>query len=285
MIVESELVKLLKLGKNDNNSILAVIRELWDYGGSIQPLTKTTPVRSTKPHISIYGNITPDELKATINVTEIYGGTVNRFLFIFAERLEMVAFPQETQENLVTAMAEDIAEVIVWAKGNYGSGRDDDCPVATLAQDARELWQKEFPRLMQRFGTSVVAEATNRRAPYALRIALLFAITDKSLEITADHLTAAIAWVDASAQTAEYLFGTPTNKSKVNPLHKEKLIKFLQAQPKREATRTEISRLCFSGKLKKHELDQLLGGLVGTWIDKQEITLANHSKKSTYKLV
>lgn len=286
MIVESEFVKLLKLGKNDTNSILAVIRELWDYGGSIQPLTKTTPIRSTKPHISIYGNITPDELKATINVNEIYGGTVNRFLFLFAERLEMVAFPQETPENLVMAMAEDVAEVILWAKATYGTGRDDnDCPVVNLAEDAKELWEHEFPRLMVRFGTSVVAEATNRRAPYALRIALLFAITDRSLVITAKHLTAAIAWVDASAQTAEYLFGTPSNKGKVNPEHKKKLLTFLQARPNREATRTEISKYCFSGKLKKHELDHLLNGLVGSLIDKHDVILANRSKKSTYKLV
>jgi hypothetical protein len=285
MIVESEFVKLLKLGKNDNNSILAVIRELWDFGGSIQPLTKTAPIRSTNPHISIYANITPDELKATININEIYGGTVNRFLFLFAERLEMVAFPQETPENLVNAMAEDVAEVILWAKATYGTGRDDNCPVVTLAEDAKQLWEKEFPRLMQRFGTSVVAEATNRRAPYALRIALLFAITDKSLVITANHLKAAIAWVDASAQTAEYLFGTPSNKGKVNPEHKKKLLTFLQARPNREASRTEISRHCFSSKLSKNQLDHLLGGLVGTLIDKHEVTLANRSKKSFYKLV
>jgi hypothetical protein len=285
MIVESEFVKLLKLGKNDTNSILAVIRELWDFGGSIKPLTKTAPICSTNPHISIYGNVTPEELKANININEIYGGTVNRFLFLFAERLEMVAFPQETQENLVNAIAEDVAEVILWAKATYGTGRDDDCPVVNLAEDAKQLWEKEFSRLMQRFGTSVVAEATNRRAPYALRIAPLFAITDKSLVITANHLKAAIAWVDASAQTAEYLFGTPTSKSKVNPLHKEKLIKFLQAQPKREATRTEISKHGFSGKLKKHELDHLLNGLVGSLIDKHDVILANRSKKSTYKLV
>lgn len=285
MIVESEFVKLLKLGKNDTNSILAVIRELWDYGGSIQPLTKTSPIRSTSPHIGIYGNITPDELKATININEIYGGTVNRFLFLFAERLEMITFPPETPEHLVINMAEDIAEVILWAKGNYGLDQEDDCHVATLSEDAKLLWEHEFPRLMKRYGSSVVAEATNRRAPYALRIALLFAITDKSLIITAEHLYAAIAWADASAQTAAYLFGTPAVKTKVNPGHRTKLLEFLNNQPNREATRTEISRSCFSGKLKKYELDQLLNGLLGTLIDKHELTLANHSKKSIYKLV
>lgn len=285
MIVESEFVKLLKLGKNDTNSILAVIRELWDFGGSIQPLTKTSPIRSTSPHISIYGNITPDELKATINVNEIYGGTVNRFLFLFAERLELIPFPQVTPDSLVAAMAEDIGEVVLWAKGHYGTDSNYDCQLVSLSEDAKQLWEREFPRLMKRYGSSVVAEATNRRAPYALRIALLFAITDRSLIITAEHLAAAIAWADASAQTADFLFSTPSNKSKVNPGHKEKLLDFLKGQPNREASRTEISRLCFSGKLKKHELDQLLNGLVGTLIDKHELTLANYIKKSIYKLV
>lgn len=285
MIVESEFVKLLKLGKNDTNSILAVIRELWDFGGSIQPLTKTTPIRSTNPHICIYGNITPAELKATINVSEIHSGTVNRFLFLFAERLELIPLPQVTPESLVAAMAEEIAKVVLWAKCNYGLDQEDDCLVATLSDDAQVLWKREFPRLMKPYGSSVVTEATNRRAPYALRIALLFAITDESLIISAEHLAAAISWTDASAQTADFLFGTPSNKSKVNPGHKEKLLDFLKGQPNREASRTEISRSCFSGKLKKYELDQLLNGLVGTVIDKHDLMLANHSKKSIYKLV
>lgn len=285
MVLESEFVKLLKLGKSDN-PILAVIRELWDFGGSIQPLTKTAPIRATNPHITIYGNVTPDELKSTINLTEIYGGTVNRFLFIFAERLQMVPFPPETPDSIVVDYAERFADIILWAKENYGSDQDDhQTKDVTLSAEAMSLWEKEYDRLARPYGSSVVVDATNRRAPYALRIALLFAITDKTHTIEVRHLKSAIAWVDASAQTAGFLFGTTDRKAKVNLQHKAKLITFLKNQDGQEASRTDISKKCFSGKLKIYELDNLLNGLNGGIIEKRQIILQNKSKKTTYKLV
>jgi hypothetical protein len=130
-----------------------------------------------------------------------------------------------------------------------------------------------------------VVDATNRRAPYALRIALLFAITDKIHTIELRHLKSAIAWVDASAQTAGFLFGTTDRKAKVNLQHKAKLITFLKNQYGQEASRTDISKNCFSGKLKSYELDNLLNGLNGGIIEKRQIILQNKSKKTTYKLV
>jgi hypothetical protein len=286
-IVESEFVKILALAKKDPGLILPVIRELWDFGGSIIPLTKTNPISATRPHMTLYGNITPYELRATLDPKDIHGGTVNRFLFIFAEREEMIAFPSTTSTNDVNQLAAAIADVIRWSKQGYGSfayNASQDQIEIGLSAEARDFWEiTAFPRLSKPFGNELVAEATNRRAPFALRLALLFAITDKSLIIEKHHLEAGVAWVDASAQTAKFLFGNQTKAIAVNKVDKKKLIDFLLAN-NGQATRTEISSKCFHRKRTKSELDTLLNGLCGSVIDKHEQVAGNGQKTSIYKL-
>jgi hypothetical protein len=284
-ILESEFVKLLALSKNNNNTILPTLRDVWDHGSAIYPLTKHNPIKSTSPHVAIYGNVTPNELRATLNPTDIYGGTVNRFLFFYAERLKAVAFPSSTPHEQVAFFTDKLARIITWSKMDYGTSNDNgQATIACLSDNAKAFWVQEHKRISSNYGSPLVAEATGRRTPYALRLALLFAITDQSLIIEHHHLRAAIAWVDFSAQTADYLFGDGVKKAKANGVLKEKLINFLSKQPNREASRTEISKHCFKGKVPSAELTKLFEALQGSVIDKHE-QISGNNKKSTYKLL
>ena len=57
LAIESEFDNVLSQLRRDNNTLSATIRNLFD-GRDIEPLTKTSPTRATRPHVSILGHIT-----------------------------------------------------------------------------------------------------------------------------------------------------------------------------------------------------------------------------------
>ena len=58
-LVESEFSQVLEQGKRGGNTLLPALRDCWDYGASLKPLTKTSKISATHLHIGLLGNITP----------------------------------------------------------------------------------------------------------------------------------------------------------------------------------------------------------------------------------
>jgi hypothetical protein len=62
--------------------------------------------------------------------------------------------------------------------------------------------------LRDRSGGERVTGLLERRAPYLLRLAMLFAITDQTRWIEPKHITAALAWVKYWAESVRFIFAT-----------------------------------------------------------------------------
>jgi putative DNA primase/helicase len=62
LAIESEFDNVLSQLRRDSNTLSATIRNLFD-GRDLEPLTKTSPTRATRPHVCILGHITGHELR------------------------------------------------------------------------------------------------------------------------------------------------------------------------------------------------------------------------------
>lgn len=258
-IVETEFANLLAQGRRDGNTLLPALREVWD-GGSIQPLTKGRGLWATRPHIALYGNITPGELRARIEAREVHGGTFNRILMVWAERTGLVPFPAPTAEDKVAALGQRVAEALWFAKGRYPETQNSrqaslTPAAATLYAELYETLRRPDPR------GELIAAATERRAPICLRIALLHALLEGTLLITEAHIRVGCAWALYGADTAAYVLAGLGGEQR-DRAQEDRLLAFLASQPGQAADRSAILRQCFGGHVSAKALDAVLAPLL-----------------------
>jgi hypothetical protein len=289
-IIEPEFAQVLSQGKREGNTLMTALRDCWDDGGVIKPLTKNSRIWSTDPHIAIFGNITPFELRSKLTINEVHGGTLNRFLLIFAERLDYVPIPEVTSEVVVEAYAHRFIDIIRYAKSNYGSSGYDhisERSLLTMTHEAKAYWLHVYAELVTPFVDDLIAAATDRRHAYALRLALLFALTDKSSLIELPHLKAGVAWVKFAALCTQYVLSDGADDSALpDPKNSEKLIQYLRSVGG-SATRSQITKNCFKRHLSGKALDAVLQPLLdrGVLDKRTEQPKAGGTLVSVYSLV
>lgn len=135
---------------------------------------------------------------------ELSNGFANRFLFVWAESVGLEPFPQTTGQDIVNALANRVAEVVAFAKGKYPAKQNTRC--MSLSPSAASLYRKEYLKLRRPAGGDRIRALLERQAPYALRLAMLFALSDKMLIIQECHLRAALAWVKYAADSVRFIF-------------------------------------------------------------------------------
>lgn len=260
LVVESEFSNTLAQGKRDGNTLTAALRDAWD-GADIKPLVKHSPTHCTAPHIAIWANITPRELRTMMTERDVSNGFLNRFLFIWAERTRLVPLPQRAGDTIVNNFSERTREIVRWALGGYPDAQN--TRRMELSPDAQALYVASYSTLCDSDAPEKVATLLERAAPYSLRLAMLFAITDCTLTIKQKHLAAALAWVAYASESVAYIFGNDdeNREYRESSEHAEKLIAFLSSMPERKAARTDIVNRCFGGHISRSRLDELLKNL------------------------
>jgi len=210
---ESEFANLFAQSKRDGNTISPALRDVWDSGQSIKPLTKNNQIWATDPHIALHGAITPIEFKAKLDSNEASNGFLNRFIVIFAERTCLIPFPERTKQINVDILGNSIEKMVVWAKGGYP-----DCKYTRrmeLTDSAKAIWNKAYFQIKDRGANSEEINAMlERRAPITLRLASLFAATDMTLSVDEKHLEAALAWAQFHLESIAFIFASDPNRKK-----------------------------------------------------------------------
>jgi hypothetical protein len=259
-VVESEFSNTLSQGRREGNTLTAALRDAWD-GSDIKPLVKHSPTHCTAPHVAIWANITPRELKAMMTERDVSNGFLNRFLFVWAERTGLVPIPQRMTDEIVKELAERTLEIVRWARGHYPAHAN--TRRMALNKEAEALFIRVYPSLCYGDAPERVATLLERAAPYSLRLSMLFAISEKSLVIEAKHLRAALAWVAYCSESVAYIFATDEEQAahRVSSEASKKLLDWLPGQPGNKAARTAIITDCFNGHISKSRLDDLLKAL------------------------
>jgi hypothetical protein len=227
---ESEFGGVLKALGRDGNKLSAVIRQAWD-GDALASLTKGSPYRATGAHISIVAHITADELTQLLTTCDQANGFANRMLWVCCRRSKLLPYGGRLAQQDADRLKAKVVDAITFAKGVDAVG---------WTRGAMDLWEDAYPRLTAP-RPGVFGMVTSRAEAHVVRLALLFALLDRSGEIRPEHLRAALALWDYCERSALYIFGDALGDRDA-----QAILDALRAAPA-GLTRTEISRGVFNG--------------------------------------
>lgn len=196
LVVEPEFASVLKMTARDVNTLSPVLRSAWD-GRPLALLTRTAPARAGAAHLGVIGHITAAELAHHLTGIEAANGLLNRFVLIAVRRARLL--PEGGHPNplgrsvLPAALAANLD-----AARTAGRLR--------FSPPARRLWWEVYPTLSA--ATPGPAGALTARAEaHAVRLALLYALTDGARSIGPTHLRAGLALWDYAARSAAWAAG------------------------------------------------------------------------------
>jgi hypothetical protein len=196
LIHEPEFASVLKQTERQGNTLSSVMRQAWD-GLDLRTLTKNAPARSTGAHISLVGHITAEELRRYLTQTETANGFGNRHLWLCTERSKVLPEGGCVDQGAWQALPGELAEALAFARGVGEMRRD---------EEARVLWREVYGELSE--GRPGLAGALLARGEaHVMRLALLYALLDRSDVIGAAHLMAALALWDYAERSVRYVFG------------------------------------------------------------------------------
>lgn len=224
-VVEPEFARVLAALKRQGNTLSAVVRNAWDYR-DLNTLTKSS-MMSTKPHISVLGHVTAEELRRELDDTSIANGLANRFVFVAVRRARELPRPQPLPGDRIQDLAAELARVLTLAQG---IGEMD------FNEEADHAWSAIYHTLSADRG-GLTGSLLARSEAHVLRLAMLYALSDASAVITASHLFAALAVWDYSESSVLHIFGDATGDAVA-----DSILRALQAN-NGGMTRTEISSL------------------------------------------
>ena len=198
-LVQSEFGSMLKTMARDGNSLSGVIRDAWD-GEDLAPMTKSSPIRATRPHIVIIGHVTEEELVRYLSKTDMWNGFANRFLWVMVKRSKLLPFPTEPPAHLLSPLCKRLEEAVRFAT-----------PSRTLqmTREAKEAWC-EIYGVLSEGGVGMVGALLSRAEAQVWRLAALYALLDLSDVIKRVHLKAALALWQYAEDSVQYIFGNGT---------------------------------------------------------------------------
>jgi hypothetical protein len=196
LVIEPEFANVLKQTERQGNTLSAVLRQAWE-SGDLGTLTKNSPTRATGAHVSLIGHVTPEELRRYLTSTEAANGYGNRHLWACVQRSKQLPEGGTVDPAALADLQRRLVAVLE-AAAEMGEVRRDD--------EAREIWREVYPDLSaDRPG--LTGALLGRSEAHVLRLSLLYAVLDRSAEVRAPHLMAALAVWEYCAQSVRHVFG------------------------------------------------------------------------------
>ena len=245
IVYESEFALVLRVMAREGNSLSAIVRQAWETG-DLRTLTKNSPLKATRAHISIIGHITRTELLRYLDSTEAANGFGNRFLWLCVSRSKCL--PDDEQRQVDRREIERL-------EGRLSDAVEFTRNVAEMEKDneAKADWRDVYPALSEG-KPGMLGAVTSRAEAQTMRLACLYALLDKSAVIRREHLRAALAVWTYCEQSAAYIFG----RSLGDPLA-DSIMQSLRQSPV-GLTRTDISSL-FGRHKSAEQISRALGSL------------------------
>jgi hypothetical protein len=204
-VLESEFGRVLVVASREGNNLSQVMRQAWDKG-DMNNSTKNDPLSATGAHVSICGHITRDELMMRLEEVNIFDGTFNRILWWCVRRSKILPEGGEPDIHKITGCLDGLKDTIVWARGTGILRRN---------EKARELWNGRSYQELTKELSGPFGALTSRAEGQVLRLSMIYALADHSVEISPDHLKAALAVWNYAKDSVRYLFGKEIKDAKV----------------------------------------------------------------------
>ncbi|MGI8477528.1 MAG: hypothetical protein ACR2OO_14330, partial [Thermomicrobiales bacterium] len=162
LCTEEEMSFLIKAASRQGNTLTEIIRKAWDSRTTLRVMTKMSPLRATKPHVSIICHITKSELARNVSETEMANGFLNRYAWFVVRRSKFLAEPRPMDDVTVARLARKIVAAKEFAV-RAGELKHDD--------EARALWAAVYPELAQG-AVGLAGAMTARSVPIVRRLSL-----------------------------------------------------------------------------------------------------------------
>lgn len=240
LVLESEFATVLRAMGRQGNVLSAVLRQAWD-SGDLRILTRNDPARATGAHISVIGHITAEELRRNLTRTEVANGFANRFLWVDTNRSKCLPEGGRLDPNSFLSFISSLREALDYAQSAGEITRND---------AAGRLWNSVYEDLSSG-SPGLFGAITSRAEAQVMRLALVYALLDRSKTIAIEHLRAALAVWRYCEASARRIFGATTGNKTADAI-----IEALKAADN-GLTKTEITNF-FNRNKTAEEIDSAL---------------------------
>jgi hypothetical protein len=228
LITAAELVSAFKAGNRENSTLSQTLREGWD-GKTLRTMAKNCARTATDPHLSIIGHATRHELLKVVREGDIFGGSMNRFLWVLSQRARLLPFGGDLDD--LGTVPQRIADVVTFAQTVGRMWR---------SPEADRLWANVYGELTTASGSDLVAAVLSRGEAQTLRLSMLLALAAGRAIIEVDDLAAALDLWRYSAASARAIFAG------VHDVLFNRIVDTIRAEPgiTRTALYRRIGRTC-----------------------------------------
>ena len=200
LVMESEFGRLLTVMAREGSTLSPVVRDAWDGVPMGRILAREQSVVHGH-HVGVVAHVTPVELRQKLTGTDAANGFGNRFIWLAVRRTRLVPFPVSPVERLDQALLAAVGAAIAEAQA------PGEVP---WSPDARDAWEDLYLELSLRRPHGLLAAMTARTEAQVVRLALVYALLDRSPVIGVPHLRAARALWDYAERSVRHVLGDST---------------------------------------------------------------------------
>jgi hypothetical protein len=209
LFIEREFSSVLTVRGRKGGTLTENLRLAWS-GDPLGVCSKNSPSAAAAHHISLIGHITPAELLAKLWGLDKENGVANRFLWICCRKSKVLPptltpRPVKWREN---GVQEKIDAAIRFARSESKKRDDLEIPLDNRDDTAINLWSEHYAAL-ENPGAGLLGALKARAKPLVKRLALIYAVLDRSSFIKREHLAAALALWDFNCRSIDFIFGDP----------------------------------------------------------------------------
>jgi hypothetical protein len=200
LVMESEFGRLLTVMGREGSTLSPMVRDAWDGVPMGRILAREQSIVH-RHHVGIVAHVTPVELRAKLNGTDAANGFGNRFIWLAVRRTRLVPFPASPVEHIDSGLFAAVGAAITEAQ------TPGEVP---WSPDARDAWEDLYLEQSLRRPWGLSGAMTARREAQVVRLALVYALLDRSSVIDVPHLRAGQALWDYAERSVACVFGTST---------------------------------------------------------------------------
>jgi hypothetical protein len=211
LVMESEFGRLLTVMAREGSTLSPVVRDAWDGVPMGRVLAREHAIVHGH-HVGVVAHVTPVELRAKLSGTDAANGFGNRFIWLAVRRTRLVPFPVSPVEHVDPALFAAVGAAIAEAQA------PGEVP---WSPDARDAWEDLYVELSMRRPYGLLAAMTARTEAQIVRLALVYALLDRSPVIDVPHLRAASALWDYAERSVLHVFGDSTGDRHADALRQQ----------------------------------------------------------------
>src|SRR5260221_3737358 len=261
VVVEEELTRLFAVNGRNGSGMSEMLRLFYDAPRMVAAPSRRSKLKSTCPHVSVLGHVTPERLKHSMPTVEVFNGLANRFMYIASQRTASIPEPADvdwSREDL-NLKVQYLQKVVREFHPNEESITNPEFPFIFTASGKAKWYELYHQYSAQAASKSGMAGAMVARAKATvLRLAMIYAGLDLTQEIQKEHFEAAAALWEYSLASVKWAFCEDNG----NP-NADKILAALRRAGKKGMTRTEISEVVFNRRESSHNTTEALSVLKG----------------------